>query len=145
MVTLRLTAEQAAALGIGGPTPGPAPRARRAHRDWPGELAAACRMAGVPEPVREHRFHPQRRWRFDLAWPDRMVACEVDGGGFQMRPCPGCGKLLPMGGRHSTGKGIRDDAEKQSTAAALGWRVLRVVGDQITDGSALSWVELALR
>lgn len=33
-----------------------------------------------PEFVREHRFHPTRRWRFDFAWPDEKVALEVEGG-----------------------------------------------------------------
>ena len=143
MGTIRLTDAQARALGL-APSAIPTPARDRRSEDWPGNLAAQARMAGLPDPVREHRFHPSRMWRFDLAWPDRMVACEVDGGGFSMRPCPGCGKLLPMGGRHSTGKGIRDDAEKQSTAAAMGWRVLRVVPDQIKAGGALDWLERAL-
>ena len=26
-------------------------------------------QATVPEPVREFRFHPKRKWRFDFAWP----------------------------------------------------------------------------
>ena len=28
----------------------------------------------------EHRFFKPRRWRFDFAWPARMVAVEIDGG-----------------------------------------------------------------
>ena len=33
--------------------------------------------------VREHRFAPPRRWRFDLAWPAERLAVEVDGGRWQ--------------------------------------------------------------
>jgi len=33
-----------------------------------------------PEPVREYRFHPKRKWRFDFAWPDCQVAVEIEGG-----------------------------------------------------------------
>lgn len=106
------------------------PRARIA-RDWPGELAWAAKGAGLPEPVREHRFHPTRRWRFDLAWPDRLVAVEVDGGAF-------------VGGRHTSGAGFREDCVKVSEAAALGWRVLRVMPEHVKSGQALAWLERAL-
>lgn len=80
---------------------------------------------------REHRFHPTRKWRFDVAWPFRMVALEVDGGAF-------------IAGRHARGDGIRRDCEKFSEAAALGWRVLRVLPEQIESGQALGWLEKAL-
>ena len=80
---------------------------------------------------REYRFHPTRRWRFDLAFPSRWVAVEVDGGAF-------------IAGRHARGAGIRNDCEKFSEAAALGWRVLRVLPEQIESGQALGWLERAL-
>jgi very-short-patch-repair endonuclease len=81
----------------------------------------------VPEPVLEHRFHPVRRWRFDVAWPDRLLALEVDGGGW-------------IAGHHSRGQGIEDDAEKQSTAVSLGWRVMRLTPRMIRDGRAITLV-----
>jgi len=112
--------------------------------DWPGALAGQCRAVGLPDPVREHVFHPVRRWRFDLAWVGELVACEVDGGGFMVRPCPHCGGPVRMGGRHSTGKGLREDCAKLSEAAGLGWRVLRVTPDQVKDGHAVAWLTRAL-
>lgn len=81
--------------------------------------------------LREHRFHPTRKWRFDLAWPIRRVAVEVDGGAF-------------IAGRHARGAGIRGDCEKFSEAAALGWRVLRVLPEHVESGQALTWLEKAL-
>jgi len=33
------------------------------------ELLGQIQAAGLPEPIRQHRFHPERRWRFDFAWP----------------------------------------------------------------------------
>ena len=64
----------------------------------------------APEPVREYRFHPVRKWRFDVAWPDRLLAAEIDGGQY-----------ISMGGRHN-----RDsDREKLNSATVRGWRVLR--------------------
>lgn len=94
-------------------------------------LAWQLRAVGLI-PEREVRFHPVRRWRFDLAWPDRRVAVEVDGGTW-------------TGGRHTTGPGIESDAAKFSEAAALGWRVLRVTRKMVESGQALTLVERALR
>ena len=87
--------------------------------------------AKLPAPETEYRFHPTRRWRFDLAWPDRRLACEVDGGAW-------------VGGRHVTGAGFEEDALKLSEAAALGWRVVRVTGRMIDYGNALDLLERAL-
>jgi hypothetical protein len=67
----------------------------------------------LPLPVAEHRFHPARKWRFDYAWPDKLVALEVEGGAF-------------TGGRHTRGAGFVADMEKYNRAAVLGWKVLRV-------------------
>jgi very-short-patch-repair endonuclease len=87
----------------------------------------------APEPVLEYPFAKSigRRWRFDAAWPDLSVAVEVDGGAF-------------VGGRHVTGTGFEKDAEKMSTAAAMGWRVLRITPRMIEDGRALRLIEEAL-
>lgn len=72
-----------------------------------------CMVAQLPAPTTEHRFHPERRWRFDYAWPEQMIALEVEGGAW-------------IGGRHTSGSGFTADLEKYSEAAALGWCVLRV-------------------
>lgn len=94
-------------------------------------FAFQMKAAKLPEPTREFVFHPTRRWRFDFAWPDRTLACEVDGGEW-------------VRGRHQRPGGFRKDAEKFSTAAAMGWLVLRVTGSMVEDGSALTLIELAL-
>jgi hypothetical protein len=72
----------------------------------------------MPEPEREYRFAPPRRWRFDYAWPLHRVALEVEGGAF-------------AGGRHTRGAGFRNDLEKYNTATAAGWRVFRVLPEQL--------------
>lgn len=71
------------------------------------EFARYCVLAGLPEPVPELAFHPDRRWRFDWAWPDQRVALEIDGGVWS-------------GGRHTRGAGFREDMEKLSEATARG-------------------------
>jgi hypothetical protein len=89
------------------------------------------RAAGLPIPAREHRFCDHRGWRFDFAWPDRMLALEVEGG-------------IWSGGRHTRGAGFEADCEKYNTATISGWRVLRVTSSMITSGVALQMVEQAL-
>lgn len=77
--------------------------------------------------VREYRFHPERRWRYDFAWPDKMIAVEVEGGTWG-------------GGRHTRGAGYEKDCEKYNEAAILGWRVLRATGKQVNNGQAIQWL-----
>jgi hypothetical protein len=51
-------------------------------------LAHAIQAAGLPTPEREHRFHETRQWRMDFAWPEALVALEVEGGTWVKRtPC----------------------------------------------------------
>jgi len=69
--------------------------------------------AGLPAPVREHRFHTTRKWRFDYAFLQSRVALEVEGG-------------IWTGGRHTSGAGFQKDMEKYNAAALAGWRVFRV-------------------
>ncbi len=103
----------------------------RLKADAVGELLEQCRLVGLPCGEREYRFHPVRRWRFDASWPAHMVALECDGGAF-------------TGGRHVRGAGVRADCVKFSTAAAMGWRVLRILPEHVKSGEALAWVERAL-
>ncbi len=60
----------------------------------------------------EYKFHPKRKWRFDYAIPELMIAIEYEGGIFKK-------------GRHVRGKGYTDDCEKYNEAALRGWKVLR--------------------
>lgn len=75
-------------------------------------LTAQLAYAGLPEPVREYRFWPGRRFAFDLCWPDLMLAVECEGGAFS-------------GGRHSRGAGMTTDSTKYNEATIRGYRVLR--------------------
>jgi very-short-patch-repair endonuclease len=72
----------------------------------------------LPAPVEEHRFHPTRKWRFDMAWVREKIAIEVDGGAWS-------------GGRHTRGAGFIKDHEKLNAATVLGWRVLRYTPSQM--------------
>lgn len=99
-------------------------------------LGVQLEQAGIPF-EREFRFAPPRRWRADFAvrgplWTTApSILVEIDGGAF-------------VAGRHSRGTGVENDAEKQSAAAILGYRVIRATPRQVEDGRCLEWIEAAL-
>ena len=95
-------------------------------------LAQSMRSGGLPEPEREYRFHPTRRWRLDFAWPSAMLAVEVEGGVYR-------------GGGHSSVAGIKRDLEKGNALTLLGWRLLRFHGDQVRSGEATEIIKQALK
>lgn len=84
----------------------------------------------MPEPQREFRFC-ERRWRFDLAWVDRLLAVELQGGEFSQ-------------GRHSRGVGMANDARKWNAATLQGWTVLVFTGAMVKSGEALDVLRLIL-
>lgn len=89
-------------------------------------------LAGLPLPEREFLFHKRRKWRFDFAWPDLLIAVEVEGGVFS-------------GGRHVRGQGYESDCEKYNEAQFLGWMVLRFTPGMIKRGKADQVIEKAIR
>lgn len=94
-------------------------------------LLTQCHAAGLPTPEREVRFHPKRRWRFDLAWPVPQLAVEIEGGTW-------------VNGRHSRGKGFEQDCDKGNEAMLAGWSLLRVTEGMVRDGRAVRFIERAL-
>ena len=63
----------------------------------------------------EYQFDPERKWRFDTAFPKVKVAVEIDG----------------TLGRHSTPSGEAKDNEKLNRALELGWKVFRYNSAQL--------------
>lgn len=86
----------------------------------------------IPKPTYEYRFAPPRRWRFDLCWPEKMIAVEAEGGTW-------------TGGRHVRGAGFEKDAEKYNEAAIMGWKVLRFTKAMIESGEAIIKIKEALK
>lgn len=95
-------------------------------------LLADLAKLGLPVPEREYRFHPVRKWRFDFAYPGRLIAIECDGGTWS-------------GGRHVRGGGFLSDAEKGNAAQILGWAVFHYTGSMIRSGEAAREIAEALR
>lgn len=86
---------------------------------------------GLESPVEEYRFHPKRKWLFDIALPAYKIAIEVDGGIWRRK------------GAHNTPKAMLRDREKDLHAVQLGWTVLRAAPQQI--GLLMETVEILLR
>lgn len=77
---------------------------------------------------RELMFHPERKWRFDFAWHDYMLAVELEGGTWGLS-------------RHTTGKGFQDDCDKYNAATMMGWKLLRGTQKHLDDLSLLEHVK----
>ena len=108
------------ALGLGKAKAKPAKGAKKDRLF--ASLVAYCKSRNYPIPEPEFRFHPVRRWRWDAAWPDRMLAVEIHG-------------AVWVQGRHTTGKGFSEDQVKFATAAVMGWRLAPVTTSQFESGA----------
>ena len=95
-------------------------------------LAFQIKVSKLPKPETEFIFHPVRRFRFDFAWPEHMLAVEVDGGTWNY-------------GRHNRAEGIHSDSEKFSLAVTMGWRVMRLDKQMVEDASGVRLIEEALK
>lgn len=71
-----------------------------------------CKTDLRVECVKEYKFHPERKWRFDYAIPKYKIAIEIDGGVWNY-------------GRHNRATGYMADMEKFNAAASFGWVVLK--------------------
>ena len=98
---------------------------------WEETFFFQCRCLKMP-PAREYRWHPERKWRFDFAFPERKVAVEIEGAVWTR-------------GRHVRGGGFIEDMEKYNEAGRLGWKVFRFPPERVKDGSAIKYVEEVLR
>ena len=85
-------------------------------------------MLGGAELATEHRFHPERRWRFDYAHLPTKTAIEINGGVWS-------------GGRHNRGAGYLRDREKVNAAQMLGWKVFELGTGQVTPANVQAIIE----
>ena len=90
-----------------------------------------CKTDLKVECVKEFKFHPVRKWRFDYAVPEYKIALEVEGGVW-------------TGGRHTSPKGFLGDIEKYNTATLMGWRVVRTKPDDLYKKKTLDLMKSAI-
>ncbi len=114
---------------------------KKAKADYASAIETHCKMIGLPVPVAEFKFWPERpRTAFDFAWPDKRVALEVEGIVYPKEKGD-----YRAGGRHASVSGFKRDIDKYAQAFTMGWRVLRVLPEHVHNGQALLWAEPMLR
>jgi len=100
------------------------------------QFLTQCRNSGFPEPEREYRFHPTRKWRLDFFWDQSLtnshfgVAVEIEGGTW-------------IRGRHVTGSGVEKDIEKYNEVALANIVLIRATSKHVKDGRAVEWLRRA--
>ena len=94
-------------------------------------FTALCISTLKVDCVKEHRFHPVRKWRFDYAIPSHRIALEVEGGVWS-------------GGRHTSPQGFLNDMEKYNTATLMGWRVFRCTPETLCTNATLNMIRGAM-
>lgn len=82
---------------------------------------------GVEGFEREHKFLKDRRFRFDFAWVDKMIAAEIEGGVWNKS-------------RHTNPAGFEKDCEKYNLATKAGWKVFRFGPTHVKNGSAIQFI-----
>jgi very-short-patch-repair endonuclease len=71
-----------------------------------------CLSVNLKGVIKEYRFHQQRRWRIDYAFPEIKLAIEIEGG-------------IWIKGRHINPMGFKKDMEKYNALVEFGWYLLR--------------------
>ena len=109
---------------------------------------------GLPRALAEHRFHPERKWRFDFAFPNyHSIITDREGNEVTTvtLSSPGHGGVavevqggIWTKGRHTRGAALVKEWEKLNTAAAMGWRVLFVAPGKETSTDFVTLLEQAL-
>jgi very-short-patch-repair endonuclease len=89
------------------------------EQTWP-VFEAMLRANRLPAPCYGFRFNAERKWRFDMAFPQHRVALEVDGGIWRKDR-----------GAHGRPQNILRDMEKINAAQLAGWKVLRYTPEQL--------------
>lgn len=87
-------------------------------------FALHVRAEKLPMPIREYKAIPDRKFRFDFAWPDHKLLVEIHGGVYSQ-------------GRHTRGVGFTKDREKMRTAQKLGYTVYEYTTSDVTKGIAI--------
>ena len=79
--------------------------------DYVGKISAALNILGIKH-EREYKFLHDRRFRFDIAIPEKRFACEFEGGIF-------------TNGAHTRGRHYASDVKKYNLATMHNWKLLR--------------------
>jgi hypothetical protein len=106
----------------------------KSTKNYKEEFLAQLYSSGLkPLFVPEYPFMHSRNWRFDWACHKLQIAVEYQGGTGKSR----------MG--HTSYKGQTNDNHKFSEAPIRGWMIILINAEMVEDGSALHYVNLAVK
>jgi hypothetical protein len=94
-------------------------------------VTAYYEQCGLPTPIFEYKFHKDRKWKLDIAFPAERVAVEVQGGLF-------------VRGRHTQGAALLKEYEKLNELAQMGWRIIYVQPKDVTLQSTVDMIRRAM-
>lgn len=97
---------------------------------WERALAYQCLADKLPPFVQNYKFHVERKFEIDIAWPELKVGVEINGGIWN-------GKT----GAHGSPLKILRDMEKNNALVMSGWRILRFTPKEANDGTALAGIK----
>jgi hypothetical protein len=115
---------------------GAAPNVKRPRVSLPkvpskGEQAFAlhCQVKLHPcnQPVREHVFHPTRKWRIDFSWPHLKLAVEIESSVHRIK------------------SRFASDIPKYNELQKQGWTLLRYTRQMVEAGTAIDDVIEVMR
>lgn len=106
---------------------------RRSKGDPVGAFLGQLALLKLPPAEREYRFHPQRCWLLDVAWPAERIAVEYQG------VFGGAGRNAS----HASVAKLLRDYRKWTQASLLGWLLILIDAKSVETGEAHGWVELA--
>lgn len=87
----------------------------------------------LPQPETEFRFHDERQWRFDVAWPEQKIAVEYQG------------IFGKQNASHASLGGLMRDYRKFTEASLLGWTLILIDAESVNSGEAHGWVQRAFK
>src|SRR5262249_3281144 len=92
---------------------------------------ALCKQHRLPQPEVEYRISPDRKFRWDFAWPAQRVCLEVQG-------------AVWTGGAHGRGSGIIRDQAKANIAAGRSWLCFYTTPKELCTVQTIEMIRLAL-
>jgi len=101
---------------------------------WEDAFAFQIKYHGLPYPETQYKFHKERKWRIDFAWPAHGIAVEVEGGIWRSG-----------GGAHSHPVNIQRDVEKYNQLAIYGYRLFRISDREIKSGTGIELIKEAFK
>ena len=98
------------------------------RKKWQEELKRQIRGVGLPMPLEQYKFHPDREYQADFFYEKGLIV-ECDGGSWMDKS------------GHTSGQGYEKDRIRDAEALLLGFITLRLTGNMIKSGVGIVYLE----